>query len=406
MISLVLAAIMLFCLGFSLCTHAKESGDYLIFGDSITTGYGLADKTMRFATLISKKLGIAERNYGVDGATSADLLTKINGSDEIKRAIAGAEFISVSIGGNDLLDKYKYILPQALGLDVTDHSAEIDATYAAFDKNLRAIFAAIREQNHDCKVYIQTLYNPYGDLTVMDRYNAGTLLDPYIIRLNNIIRTRAAEKNCAVVDVAAALNGNKACFSTASNISAQDIWALMNGTLDYTKFDFHPSAVGHAEIAKLLEKHIAADYPQFSESEATTETTATTSTTATTTSATTATTSTTTAATTTTTATSTTATTATTATTTTEATTTEATTAETTATTATTTTATTAAITTAETTTTATKTTSTTATTAQSTSGTSSESGNAFAKVGLPIICIIVLFGGAYAVYAVKKKQK
>ena len=98
MISLVLAAIMLFCLGFSLCTHAKESGDYLIFGDSITTGYGLADKTMRFATLVSNKLGIAERNYGVDGATSADLLTKINGSEEIKRNIAGAEFISVSIG--------------------------------------------------------------------------------------------------------------------------------------------------------------------------------------------------------------------------------------------------------------------------------------------------------------------
>ena len=358
---------------------------------------------MRFATLVSNKLGIAERNYGVDGATSADLLTKINGSEEIKRNIAGAEFISVSIGGNDLLDKYKYILPQALGLDVTDHSAEIDATYAAFDENLRAIFSAIREQNHDCKVYIQTLYNPYGDLIVMDRYNAGTLLDPYIVRLNNIIRTRAAEKNCAVVDVAAALNGNKACFSTASNISAQDIWALMNGTLDYTKFDFHPSAVGHAEIAKLLERHIAADYPQFSESETTTETTATTSTTATTTSATTATSSTTATATTTTTATSTTATTATTATTTTEATT-----AETTTTTATTTvtTATIATNTTAETTTTATKTTSTTATTAQSTSGTSSESRNAFAKGGLPIICIIVLLGGAYAVYAVKKKQK
>ena len=80
MISLVLAAIILFCIGFSLCSHAKESGDYLIFGDSITTGYGLADKTMRFATLVSNKLGIAERNYGVDGATSADLLTKINGS--------------------------------------------------------------------------------------------------------------------------------------------------------------------------------------------------------------------------------------------------------------------------------------------------------------------------------------
>lgn len=386
LISVVLAAIILFCIGFSLCTHAKESGDYLIFGDSITTGYGLADKAMRFATLISKNLGIAERNYGVDGATSADLLAKINSSDEIKRAIAGAEFISVSIGGNDLLDKYKYILPQALGLDVTDHSAEIDATYAAFDKNLRAIFAAIREQNHDCKVYIQTLYNPYGDLTVMDRYNAGTLLDPYIVRLNNIIRTRAAEKNCAVVDVAAALNGNKACFSTASNISAQDIWALMNGTLDYTKFDFHPSAVGHAEIAKLLERHIAADYPQFSESETTTSATATTAATTPATTATTATAATTTTAT------------ATTATTTTATT-------STTATTATTTTATTAAITTAETTTTATKTTSTTATTAQSTSGTSSESGNAFAKVGLPIICIIVLFGGAYAVYAVKKKK-
>lgn len=282
-LSLVTAIIILFCFVFSFCAHADEkSENYLIFGDSITTGYGLADKSGRYSTIVSEKLGAAEYNYGVDGATSADLLAKITGSNEIKEAISGASFISVSIGGNDLLDKYKYILPQAIGLSTTDSSAEIEATYTSFQSNLTQIIALIRQYNTTCKIYVQTLYNPYGSLTVMERYNAGTLLDPYIVKLNNIIRTLANDGSFTVTDVAWALNGNAACFSTASNISAQDFFDLMSGRLDYKKFDFHPSAVGHAEIAKLLEAQIASEYPQSSESKdsATTATVATTSETA------------------------------------------------------------------------------------------------------------------------------
>ena len=40
-------------------------------GDSITLGYGLEDKSVRYSTLVSDKLGLEEENYGITGTLVA-----------------------------------------------------------------------------------------------------------------------------------------------------------------------------------------------------------------------------------------------------------------------------------------------------------------------------------------------
>ena len=50
-------------------------------GDSITFGYGLCDKSKRYATLIASELGMTEENYGICGTLMAK--AGLNNSDEL-----------------------------------------------------------------------------------------------------------------------------------------------------------------------------------------------------------------------------------------------------------------------------------------------------------------------------------
>ena len=88
--------------------HA-ESGSLVVLGDSITTGYGLDGYTAgdnssaagSFANQLSA--GYAEySNFAVDGRTSGELLTALEDED-VSAALAGAETVVISIGGNDFL---------------------------------------------------------------------------------------------------------------------------------------------------------------------------------------------------------------------------------------------------------------------------------------------------------------
>ena len=67
-----------------------ETPSYVALGDSITTGYGLADvDTEAFPVLVSGETGTTLTNLAVDGETSASLLKKMNDAD----VSAAAEFI-------------------------------------------------------------------------------------------------------------------------------------------------------------------------------------------------------------------------------------------------------------------------------------------------------------------------
>lgn len=73
----------------------------LILGDSISTGYGLADASAEsFGALIDTANNIDLTNLAVNGDTSLGFLNKLN-NNTMQTAVQNSDIILVSIGLND-----------------------------------------------------------------------------------------------------------------------------------------------------------------------------------------------------------------------------------------------------------------------------------------------------------------
>ena len=73
-------------------------------GDSITMGYGLEDRSNRYATIVSQNLKMEELNYGITGTLIAPAgLNRNNQKDFLNRAdlVSGADLAVVFGGTND-----------------------------------------------------------------------------------------------------------------------------------------------------------------------------------------------------------------------------------------------------------------------------------------------------------------
>ncbi|WP_028518596.1 GDSL-type esterase/lipase family protein [Ruminococcus flavefaciens] len=85
-------------------TAASKSGMVLL-GDSIATGYTRkGDVAHNYGEICGDYLGCKVSNYAVVGDTTDDMLTLIDGMNaEQKKNISDAEYVVISIGGNDIM---------------------------------------------------------------------------------------------------------------------------------------------------------------------------------------------------------------------------------------------------------------------------------------------------------------
>lgn len=113
-------------IGFSaLCTTAFAANDpsdteknsssknMVILGDSISTGYNLKDNEYSYADICKDYLGYSDENFynfAVNGADTFDLYDLLTTDENATAAIANAEVVVVSIGGNDMIDYIAYYL--------------------------------------------------------------------------------------------------------------------------------------------------------------------------------------------------------------------------------------------------------------------------------------------------------
>lgn len=70
----------------------------VFFGDSLTAGYGLSDKSKSFPDLVAQKLNLPFERFGFSGYKTSDALNKLSDIPDGKNAI-----IVVTLGGNDIL---------------------------------------------------------------------------------------------------------------------------------------------------------------------------------------------------------------------------------------------------------------------------------------------------------------
>jgi uncharacterized repeat protein (TIGR02543 family) len=277
----ILSTLLALCLALSLLPASAlaaggEQKSYVALGDSITTGYGL-DEAQSFAEQIAKQKGYTlNDSLASDGATSTDLLEVVT-SEANADTLKNADLITVTIGGNDLMDAlYAYLaeeynkqnsdtpitaedvkaslagtpseIPQVAMLSfaaskIPDFPKSTEATTAlgAFTTNLTNIIFAIKGNNSSAEIIVVNQYNPYGHLTT----GTGVLsldlsaIDTAVRALNTVISSSAESADYTVADVYTK-------FEQAENNPCN---ASVSPSIN---LDFHPNAAGHSLIASTI----------------------------------------------------------------------------------------------------------------------------------------------------------
>lgn len=259
---------------------AEAAPIYLALGDSITTGYGLAEGEQSFAEIVAQANGYTLINSAVDGNTSAGILAQLT-DPAVLMDIAKADVITITCGGNDLMgllyqqmaDIYNASVPEmlavkaenittimansadprqqvlllaaktvlegndALGVAPFVQSEAMQNALAAYLQNLGMVLMGIRRVNPDVTIIVITQYNPYSRF------------DGLYASLNQGMNMGAMALSKYIGDYASMLGYQVADVYTAFAASEEN---LMNASMAPLNLDFHPNAAGHTVIAQCV----------------------------------------------------------------------------------------------------------------------------------------------------------
>ncbi len=243
---------------------AKEN--LVVLGDSIASGYGLAEYTagnnysapLSFGNLLGAEYE-NYRNYAVDGRTSEQLLYALEEpADDMAAALGKADRVVISIGGNDFLKPMisavksaalgDYELLNAIingelkaemigGYTNTVLNAALDAAknvdVGVIADNIAKSAARVRELNPKAEIVVLTVYDPFS----------GNVL---LSAASDIAYERLHE-----------LNGR---ISEIEGITIADVYSAFDGSAgeltNINRLDIHPNSEGHYKIYELLEETI------------------------------------------------------------------------------------------------------------------------------------------------------
>ncbi len=220
----VLLAFMMVSGIFALSVSAAGRKNYLLLGDSIAYGQGIANsQDACYGKIVADTNGYNYSNYAVDGYTSSALLKYLD-VDFVAEGVRKANIISLSIGGNDFLtsNMVSLLISGKFG-----SGSRFDTIGEKFSANFSAIISKIKKLNPSAAILVQTVYNP----------NAGFFSDVYqkgADTINGAIRSYLSSHGGAfsIVDVASAFAGHAREYIAADTI--------------------HPNAKGNLVIAKLV----------------------------------------------------------------------------------------------------------------------------------------------------------
>ncbi|MEH7443595.1 SGNH/GDSL hydrolase family protein [Bacillus sp. JJ1122] len=138
----------------------KKGKVVVALGDSLTRGTGDESGKGYIGYLVDEleeksKEKITIHNYGVKGYRSAQLLNQVKQA-EIQRQIKNADYILITIGGNDLFQSGQTFM----NLD----AKKIAQLRQGYIKNLEAVLKELRSINKEAVIFQIGLYNPFIDL--------------------------------------------------------------------------------------------------------------------------------------------------------------------------------------------------------------------------------------------------
>lgn len=199
-------------------------------GDSLT--YGIGDPTERgyvkrvtdrLSDVLSKPVTLVN-NLAINGAQTKHLMEKFEETG-FKYAIAKADIILFTIGGNDLFQVAQEGGSIAEGGDISPELLE--ERLPEVTPGLKQVFEKLRELNATARIVYVGLYNPFYDLTEM---RSGSDI--------------VAEWNASAYSFAQA-DGN------ATVVPTYDLFET-NVTKYLSQDHFHPNAEGYDRIAERI----------------------------------------------------------------------------------------------------------------------------------------------------------
>lgn len=132
-------------------------------GDSITTGFGVKEEES-YLQVFCKELEKKEKqtvtfqNQAIDGLTSKQLLARLK-DETFQEEIIKADYLLMSIGGNDFLKELTTHLPTYLVSQ--EHYPRITEIETELLDNLKQIYEQLRLLNSEMEIFVVPLYNPY-----------------------------------------------------------------------------------------------------------------------------------------------------------------------------------------------------------------------------------------------------
>jgi lysophospholipase L1-like esterase len=255
-------------------SSAEDVTSVVVLGDSISTGYGLANKDYSYGSLVADYYGAQIENYAVDGATTGDLLNLLE-SGGVDSALSDADVILVTIGGNDTLqpalsiiystlDKYNIDTSQFNGIqsildtftskdqaildDVVDQLADLDLSTTG--TNLSSIFEKLAVYE-DAKIIFQQMYNPM-DVDTSDSSWTDSQKNK-LSKINMKMNGYANDTNYYL----------KKYAKSYSNIEVAQMKEAFSGHGEFytniSDLDIHPNQAGHLLMASEIITMIGAN---------------------------------------------------------------------------------------------------------------------------------------------------
>ncbi|MBS7529218.1 GDSL family lipase [Hazenella sp. IB182353] len=192
-------------------------GDSLTRGIGDKTGDGYFDQVKK--TLQAEKKGtLSSVNLAISGQTSSELVKQMK-QEKVQSLIKKADWITITIGGNDLFRGSGRL--ESIDLKSANQSK------IQYEKNLHMILDTITSLNHDAVVYVFGLYNPFSDLA--DEKTSSALVAEW----NLAIQQRAADYDRVVM------------------VPTFDLFQLQPNAYLYSDH-FHPNQAGYTRMANRL----------------------------------------------------------------------------------------------------------------------------------------------------------
>lgn len=192
----------------------KKKINLVAVGDSLTEGVGDESEggyvgQIKQTLQRKQKLTVTTTNAGKSGDRSDQILARINKSKSLQQKIAKADVLTVTVGGNDLLQT----LEGSITSNNTDkNNATVARAQTAYAKKLTTLFDKLRSLNSSASLFVFSIYNP-----IYVNFPNVTSINHYVAQWNNQTQTTLASyKRAYFMDINTTMSHGQ--YKTATQI--------------------------------------------------------------------------------------------------------------------------------------------------------------------------------------------